>query len=75
MPRDIAQDYGERADTEPAMAGNRNVMLATLVRRQPQMAPRLARDFVPEAPEGAGEGVPAEVAGKFHAVMTSSRTK
>ena len=56
------------------MAGDRDVMLATLMCRQPHMAPGLTGNFIPEPPHGADQFVPAQVAGQLHAVMTSSRT-
>ena len=75
MLRDIAKNSGKGSEAQGRMARNCNVVLATLMRRQAQMASGLASDFVTEAPEGANEFVPAQVTRQSHAVMTSSRTK
>ena len=75
MSRHIAKDSGERADAKRAVIGNRDVMRAALLCRQPQMASGLARDFITKSPQSMSEIGPAHIARQPHAEMTSSLTK
>lgn len=72
---DLAQDCSQRPDFERVMIGNRHVMFAMLLGRQPQMTPGLPRDRVAEGLEPAGQRTPREVSGELHAAMTSSWTR
>lgn len=66
---------GQGRDPERLVIGDGQVMFASRLRGQPQMAPGLAGHPIAEPGQGAGEVPPAEVAGQSHALDTSSRTK
>lgn len=46
MRRDVGEDAGQRTDAETRMIRDRDVMLTALLRREPHVAPRFARDVV-----------------------------
>ena len=55
MFRYVRKDRGQGACTEGGMIGDRDVMLAVLVRRQTYMASGLAGDFITENLKFFGE--------------------
>jgi hypothetical protein len=72
---DVAEDGVERSDLERIVSWDGDVMLATLLRGQTDVASALAVDLVTEAAERLGEIGAADVTRQLHAAMTSSRTQ
>jgi len=63
MLGDVTGDGGERADTEHVVVRDGHMVLAVLLRREPQVAAGFARDGVVIAAEESGELTPGEIAG------------
>ena len=76
MLGNVGQDGGQRADAERIVSGNGDVMLATLLRGQTDVAASLPRNLIAQHSERAGKLDAVEVTWKAraHAAITSSRT-
>ena len=75
MLGNVAHDASEGADTQSLMARDGDVVLPSLMRRQAQVASALAGTLIAESAERPSKLVSAQITGKLHAGMTSSRTK
>ena len=61
MRGDIPEDRGQRPDPKGAVSRDRDVVLATLQRGEPQMASALSIDLVTEDPQCSREAFPRDV--------------
>jgi len=71
----VPEDACERPNTERVVVRDREVVLPALGRGEADVAPRLARDTVPEDLERLRQLAPREVPRELHTEITSSRTK
>ena len=62
----IGEDGGEGADAETRVIGDGEVMLAALLRGEPEVAPGFPRHGVSVSAEGPGEIAAGEIAGEPH---------
>jgi hypothetical protein len=62
----IGEDSCQRADSQRRVIRDCDMVLASLLRRETQVAPALARDLVTQRPEGAGQAASIQVARELH---------
>ena len=75
MRSDVLENAGESARLDWRMARNYLVVLPALLRRYANMRAFLSRYFVAEEVERLCQLAAVDVAGQFHAAITSSCTK
>ena len=64
--RHIGEDGGEGANAETGVIGDREVVLAALLRGEAEVAPGFPRHGVSVSAEGPGELAAGEIAGEPH---------
>ena len=62
MSRDFVQDATERADPKAGMIGNRDMMFAAALRREPHVTARFSSDRVPVTMQRPRERTPRNIA-------------
>ena len=75
MVRDVPKHGAERADLKRVMVGDRDVMLARLLRGDTNVASRLSRDLVPEMGQGGSKLTAGDIPRQLQSAMTSSLTE